>query len=251
MTGIDLSAFALIVVAPFVGSFLGVVIRRLPDHESIVRGRSHCQHCGIGLTPRDLIPLASWLAARGRCRHCGTWLGWFYPGVELASVAIALVSLWLDSGVAAWLDWGLGCWLLVLGWIDVRRWVLPDALTLSLVLAGIAAAWWFAHGELHDRSVGAVGGLLFLWAVGALYRRWRGRDGLGFGDAKLFAAGGAWVGASGLPSVLFGAAVAALVVAGGLALALPRVNRRGSSTALATTTSDDGPNAPIDGEARP
>ena len=211
------NALALIVVAPVVGSFLGVVIERLPDGERLVGGRSHCSHCGAALTPRDLVPVASWLAARGRCRHCGARLGWFYPGVELASAAIALVSLWFDRGAMAWIDWGFGCWLLVLGWIDMRRWVLPDALTLPLILAGLAAAWLFAPGELLDRAVGAACGFLFLWAISALYRRWRGRDGLGLGDAKLFAAAGAWVGASGLPSVLFGGALAALAAAGCLA----------------------------------
>jgi leader peptidase (prepilin peptidase)/N-methyltransferase len=98
-------------------------------------------------------------------------------------------------------------------------------LTLPLLLAGIAAAWLWAPSELRDRSLGAALGFLVLWAAAWTYRRLRGWDGLGLGDAKLFAAGGAWVGAGGLPSVLFGAAVAALAAAGILRLAGQRLDR--------------------------
>lgn len=219
------SALALLVAAPIVGSFLGVVIQRLPDGGQIVAGRSKCPHCGVALAARDLVPVASWLAARGRCRYCAAWLGWFYPGVELASLAIALISLAVDHGVMAWVDWAFGCWLLTLGWIDLRRWILPDALTLPLIFAGMAVTWEFSHGDWHDRSAGVVCGFLFLWGVAACYRYWRGRDGLGLGDAKLFAACGAWVGLSGLPSVLLAAAVAALLTAGAMRLAGKEIGR--------------------------
>ena len=225
VTDMSLNAFALLIVSLFVGSFLGVVIRRLPEREAIVGGRSRCDSCGAVLAARDLVPLASWLAARGHCRHCGAWTGWFHPGVELAAIVIALVSLRVDRGIAAWLDWAFGCWLFVLGGIDLRRGVLPDVLTLPLLLAGIAAAWLWAPGELRDRSLGAALGFLCLWAVAWTYRRLRGRDGLGLGDAKLFGAAGAWVGASGLPSVLFGGAVAALAAAAGLRLGGRRLDR--------------------------
>ncbi len=84
--------------APAIGSFIGVVIRRLPDGRSIVWARSECEACGAPLAPRDLVPLISWVLARGRCRHCGQLLGWFYPGVEIAALAegarIASGRLW-------------------------------------------------------------------------------------------------------------------------------------------------------------
>jgi len=225
VTATSLAGWALIAMAPVIGSFLGVVIRRLPDQRPIVHGRSRCEACGAALAPRDLVPLASWLATRGRCRHCGARLGGFYPAVELAALALAAVALAVDSGAAAWLDWGFGCWLLALGWIDLRRFLLPNVLTLPLVVAGLAAAWLWAPGDLVDRLLGAAGGYLLLWAVGAVYWRLRGREGLGLGDAKLFAACGAWVGASGLPSVLFGAALAALVAAAVMGLAGRRLDR--------------------------
>lgn len=221
----SLWGWALLVASPFVGSFLGVVIRRLPEGEPVASGRSRCEACGTALGPRDLVPLASWLAARGKCRHCGKWIGGFYPAVELAALALAVLSLAVDRGTAAWLDWGFGCWLLALGWIDLRRLALPDPLTLPLIAAGLAAAWLWQPEALADRAIGAAAGFALLWAIGALYWRLRGREGLGLGDAKLLAAAGAWVGASGLPSALFGAAAMALVAAGALRLAGRRLDR--------------------------
>jgi leader peptidase (prepilin peptidase)/N-methyltransferase len=222
---LGLADWELIAAAPLVGSFVGVVIQRLPEGAALVWARSRCDDCGAVLTVRDLVPVASWLSARGRCRHCGARLGWFYPAVELMALAIAGVSLAVDRGGAAWLDALFGWWLLALGWIDLRRWILPDALTLPLIPLGLALAWWLAPGELIDRLAGAVCGYLGLWAVAWLYRRLRHREGLGLGDAKLLAGAGAWIGASGLPSVLAGAAIAALIAAGGLVLVGTRLRR--------------------------
>jgi leader peptidase (prepilin peptidase) / N-methyltransferase len=226
-------------MSPIAGSFVGTVIRRLPDDASIVWDRSRCEQCGAALDVRDLIPLASWAAARGRCRHCGASLGWFYPAVEVLAIAVAGVSVAIDNGVMAWLDALLGWWLLALGWIDLRRWLLPDVLTLPLVLLGLAEAAWFDPAELSDRALGAVCGYLVLRLIAWLYRMVRGADGLGGGDAKLLAAAGAWVGVSGLPSVLAGAACGGLVVAGALALRGMKLSRNsalpfGPFLALAT-----------------
>jgi leader peptidase (prepilin peptidase)/N-methyltransferase len=218
LTEIDASGWILLLLAPIAGSFAGVLIRRLPDGVPMIRGRSRCEECGTVLQARDLVPLASWLTSRGRCRHCGGVIGWFYPAVELATIAIALVSLTVDSGRDAWLDAGFGWWLLTLGWIDLRRWILPDVLTLPLAAAGVLAAALWQPTDLVDRAAGLVLGYIGLQAVAWAYRRWRGREGLGGGDAKLLAAASAWTGASGLPSVIFGGAASALAVAGGMAL---------------------------------
>lgn len=216
---IDTAGWLLLLLSPAAGSFAGVLIRRLSDGLPITRGRSRCDACGSTLQARDLVPLASWLASRGRCRHCGASIGWFYPAVEVAAIGIALVSLAVDTGIDAWLDTLLGIWLLTLGAIDLRRWVLPDVLTLPLAAAGLAAAAFRTPGELIDSGLGILLGYLGLRAVSWVYRRWRGREGLGGGDAKLLAAAGAWTGATGLPSILFGSAVLALIVAGAMALA--------------------------------
>jgi leader peptidase (prepilin peptidase)/N-methyltransferase len=219
------TSWALLVVAVFVGSFVGTLIRRLPDGRSIIWGRSRCELCGATLGIRDLLPLASWVNSKGRCRHCGARLDWFYPAVEALAIAIAGLSVAVDYGESAWRDAVLGWWLLALGWIDLRRWLLPDALTLPLIVAGLAQAWWLGPPELFDRVAGAACGYLVLRLVGLIYQYLRGRIGIGLGDAKLLAAAGAWVGIGGLPSVLAGAAIGALVAAGVLVLRGSKLGR--------------------------
>lgn len=211
--------WSLVLVAPFIGSFLGVLIRRLPEGSPITRGRSHCDACGATLRVRDLVPILSWVMVGRRCRYCRQPLGWFYPGVELAALAIALAAVLSDGGPGAWLDCLLGWWLLALGWIDLRCWLLPDALTLPLIVAGLAAAFLFNPDQLTDRALGTALGYLSLIAIAALYRTLRGREGLGGGDAKLLATSGAWLGAAALPQVILLAALSALAAAGCLRLA--------------------------------
>lgn len=223
------AGWSLLLVAPFIGSFLGLIVRRLPDGLPIAWARSVCEKCGTRLKMRDLVPVLSWLAQNGRCRYCGQPLGWFYPGIELAAVAIALIAILVDDGGGVLLDCLLGWWLLALGWIDLRRWLLPDVLTLPLVLTGLAAAAAFDPGQLTQRALGAALGYSILLAVAVLYRRLRGREGLGRGDAKLLAASGAWVGAAALPQVILIAAVSALAAAACLRLAGVRL---GAQSAL-------------------
>ena len=107
-TGFRAADWALLAVAPMVGSFVGVIIRRVPEGLPVTWSRSRCEHCGAKLSPRDLVPLISWLVGRGRCRHCDSSLGWFYPGSEGAVVAIAVISLIVDRGADAWLDSSAG-----------------------------------------------------------------------------------------------------------------------------------------------
>jgi leader peptidase (prepilin peptidase) / N-methyltransferase len=211
--------WSLVLVAPFIGSFLGLLIRRLPDGSPIARGRSRCEACGATLRARDLVPILSWLAVAGRCRYCRQPLGWFYPGVELAALAVALAAVLIDGGEGTWLDCLFGWWLLALGWIDLRSWLLPDALTLPLIIAGLAAAITLDPDQLTQRALGAALGYLSLAAVAALYRALRGREGLGGGDAKLLGVSGAWLGAAALPQVIVLAALSALAAAGCLRLA--------------------------------
>jgi leader peptidase (prepilin peptidase) / N-methyltransferase len=213
------AGWVLLLIAPFIGSFLGLIIRRLPKGLPIAFARSVCEECGVRLKTRDLMPVLSWLWQKGRCRYCAHPLGWFYPGVELAAVAVALSAVLVDGGEGEWLDCLLGWWLLTLGWIDLRRWLLPDILTLPLVLAGLAAAAVFEPADLAQRALGAALGYTSLLLVAALYRKLRGREGLGRGDAKLLAASGAWVGAAALPQVILVAALSALLAAAGLRLA--------------------------------
>src|SRR5262245_34750096 len=217
-----------LLAAPFVGSFLGVIIRRLPDGLPIAWSRSRCEWCGAALSAGDLVPLYSWLAARGRCRYCSHPLGWFYPSIEVAAIAVPLSAAIIDHGAGVWLDCVLGWWLLALAWIDVRRWLLPDPLTLPLVIAGLVVTAILDPAQLTENALGAATGYLSLRVVASLYRVLRGREGLGHGDAKLLAASGAWLGAGALPQVVLGAAVAGLFAAGCLRLAGIRL-RAGSA----------------------
>src|SRR5438874_155325 len=202
---LDLPGWGLLLLAPIIGSFLGVVVRRLPADRGIAWSRSQCEACGTVLRVRDLAPVVSWVAARGRCRHCGHKLGWFYPGIELAALLVALVALAVDGTPRAWLDCLLGWWLLALCWIDLRHWLLPDLLTLPLIVLGLFDAALFAPDDLFDRALGAALGYLAFRGVAVVYRALRGREGLGGGDAKLLGAAGAWVGLTALPQVILGA----------------------------------------------
>ncbi len=211
------SAVILLVAAPFVGSFLGLLVVRLPAGENVVLGRSRCRRCGAALGPLDLVPLLSWAASGGRCRHCQAALGWFHPGIEAAALGVALWSVAVVPGWLAWASAGLGWTLLALAVIDHRHMILPDALSLPLIPAGLAVAALAPAGGLVPHLAGAAAGAASLGAVAWAYRRAMGREGLGLGDVKLFAAAGAWVGWQGLPSVLvIGAAtgLAAAVILG-------------------------------------
>jgi len=214
-----LASLVLIAASPFVGSFLGTVILRLPHGRSFLAGRSECPHCHRRLAWRDLVPVVSWLVARGRCRFCGAAIGGFYPAVELAALGVALWSTAVAPDWIAWAGAGLGWTLLTLGWIDWRHYLLPDALTLPLAAAGLVVAGLIDPDRLLHHIIGLGAGFGGFAAVAWLYRRWRGRSGLGGGDAKLLGALGAWVAWWGLPTVVLYAALS------GLALVLAQAAR--------------------------
>lgn len=206
------SSVLLVAAAPFVGSFLGVLIKRLPSGQPVVLARSVCPHCRRALAPRDLIPIVSWLAARGRCRHCGRRIGAFYPAVELAALLVALWSLAVLPGWLAWAGAVLGWTLLALAWIDWEHYLLPDALTLPLAAAGLAVAWLNDPGSVPHHLIGAAAGFAAFAMLGWLYHALRRRRGIGGGDVKLMAALGAWVAWPGLPTIVVYAALSGLAL---------------------------------------
>jgi leader peptidase (prepilin peptidase) / N-methyltransferase len=213
-----------ILLAPFIGSFLGVVIRRLPAGKPLVLARSACETCETVLAARDLVPVASYLIRRGRCRVCGARIAPFHLAVELAALAIPASAALVETDPdRLWLGCGLGWTLLCLGWIDADHFRLPDVLTLPLLVAGLGATWWLDPAALTDHAAAAIAGYALLRLLGIAYRRARGREGIGQGDAKLFAAAGAWVGLAGLSTVLLAAALAGLAWAGLAALRGRRV----------------------------
>lgn len=203
--------FFLITASPFVGSFLGVVIERLPAGRRVAFDRSRCVHCGHALGVRDLVPILSWIAGHGRCRHCGEPIGWFPLAVELAALAVALWAVAVLPGWLALAGAGMGWTLLSLSCIDARRFLLPDVLTLPLALGGLVVAGLVEPSLVVHHAAGAAIGYAVFAGIATIYRGLRGHDGLGLGDAKLLAALGAWVGWEGLPTVVLYAALGALL----------------------------------------
>lgn len=207
------ASLAALIAAPFVGSFVGLVADRLPRGESVALGRSACRACHAPLAPRDLVPVLSWLVLRGRCRRCGAAIGGAALLAELGALAVAVSAVVTLPEALILPSCALGWALLALALIDRAHLLLPDAITLPLLALGLVVEAWWQQALPLDFIIGAVSGGTALALVALAYRRLRGRDGLGQGDIKLFAAGGAWVGWMGLPSVLLLAALCGIVMA--------------------------------------
>jgi leader peptidase (prepilin peptidase) / N-methyltransferase len=208
------SWYAPVLLAPFIGSFLGVLIRRLPTGRPVILARSACDSCGRALGVGDLIPIASYIAQRGTCRICHGPIGRFHLMIELAALGIAVWAVSADADSdRIWIDCALGWTLLALAWIDWDHMHLPDVLTLPLVLLGLAVTALLDPEQVAEHAIGAILGYLAFRAVAAAYRALTARDGLGEGDAKLLAAAGAWLGWAALPSVVLIAALAGLGIA--------------------------------------
>jgi leader peptidase (prepilin peptidase)/N-methyltransferase len=180
---------------------------------------SHCPHCKHPLSPLENIPLLSWLALGGRCRHCKAPISWQYPLVELLSALASATVAWrfgFGPALAAALVF---TWILIAAsGIDVRTQLLPDQLTLPLLWLGLLASLVPLFVEPSVAIVGAAAGYLSLWCVFWLFKLGTGKEGMGYGDFKLLAALGAWMGATSLlPVVLLSSLVGAIV--GGVALA--------------------------------
>jgi leader peptidase (prepilin peptidase)/N-methyltransferase len=212
-------AFILGGLGLILGSFLGLVSLRLPRGEGIVAGRSRCGGCGRPLPPWRLVPLLSWLVARGRCRDCGASIPLRYPLIESACALIGVGAALSQPGWATAIATALLGWqLLLIAIVDGENFWLPDGLTLPLLASGLAVNVWLDPSHWSGPVIGAVAGFVALWSLGALYKLVRRRDGLGGGDPILLAAGGAWVGWVGLPSVLIWASVGGLSVVAALML---------------------------------
>jgi leader peptidase (prepilin peptidase)/N-methyltransferase len=197
--------------APFIGSFLGLLIDRLPHRRPVAFARSQCASCNRPLAAPDLFPVLSWLIAGAKCRYCGVRLSWFYPAIEIAALIIVLWAATETEGPALVLTCIFGWTLLTLAVIDWRHLILPDVLTLPLLAIGIISSLTVLPGNPLDHVIGAVAGFVAFTAIAFIYARLRGRAGLGFGDAKLLAAIGAWVTWIGLPSVVLYATVLGLI----------------------------------------
>ena len=232
-----------------VGSFLNVVIHRLPivlerqwraqaaevegrpapaavERYNLVHPRSRCPACNAPIRAIHNLPLLSWLFLRGHCAACKAPISARYPLVELATgLAFAAVAWHFGFGPKAAFGFVFTAYLIALTGIDIDKQLLPDVLTLPLLWLGlILSIWPGASGSLappatpFDAIAGAAIGYLFLWLVFQLFRLLTGKEGMGYGDFKLFGAIGAWLGWQMLPLVLLlsavvGAAVGVLLIA--------------------------------------
>jgi leader peptidase (prepilin peptidase)/N-methyltransferase len=219
----------------FVGSFLNVVIHRLPkmmerewqaqaaelrgetppavSRYNLATPRSQCPHCGHLITALENIPVVSYLVLRGRCRHCGAPIGRRYPVVELLSAGLSGYAAWHFGFGPAALGALLFIWTMVaLTFIDLDTQLLPDDLTLPLLWLGLIFNLGTTFSELPSAVLGAVAGYLALWSVFWLFKLATGKEGMGYGDFKLLAAIGAWLGWQLLPlTILLSSLVGAVV----------------------------------------
>lgn len=222
-----------------VGSFLNVVVHRVPKmldrewreqcawlqgHEAppgetynLVLPASTCPQCGHGIRWYENIPIISWLALRGRCSQCSTPISYRYPLVEALTGFLFAAAAW---------KWGVGTdvlWicvflaiLIALTFIDFDHHLLPDNLTLPLIWLGLLANFQGRFVPLQEAVLGAVIGYLSLWSVYQLFKLLTGKEGMGFGDFKLLAALGAWLGWKMLLPVVLVASLSGAVI--GIAL---------------------------------
>ena len=243
------------VLGLIVGSFLNVVILRLParmewlwkrdaremlelasDDDTtppppdIVRKGSHCPHCKHPLAAWDNIPLLSWLLLRGRCRYCKTPISIQYPLVELLCGIASAIVVW-HFGITWQAAAGLAfTWFLIAAaGIDFRTQLLPDSLTLPLLWLGLLLSLVPVFVGTREAIIGAAAGYLALWSVFWLFKLATGKEGMGYGDFKLFAAPGAWMGWTALLPVIIIAAVAGAIIG----IILLRVRGQNRSVPLA------------------
>ena len=192
-----------------VGSFIATLVIRWPTGEGL-GGRSYCDGCRRQLSVVDLIPVMSFVVARGRCRTCGAAINWRHPVIEILAMLVGAYALGLSPNLIGVFGALFGWQLLALAALDLDHFWLPDWLTGLLVLSGLAVAMTMDQEQSIDRLIGGVIGFCALFAIGWIYRRVRGRTGLGAGDPKLLGGIGVWLGWASLPYVVIGASVMGL-----------------------------------------
>lgn len=230
------AVLAALVLGLVIGSFLNVVILRLPKrlewqwkHDSrelleisepyepappgIVVESSHCPKCGHRLAIWENIPLLSFALLRGKCRQCATPISWQYPLVELATGLLFAACVW-RFGVGWESGFGLvfTAFLVAMTGIDLRTTYLPDQLTYPLLWLGLLISVVTLYVDPVSSILGAAAGYLSLWSVYWLFKLVTGKEGMGYGDFKLLAALGAWCGIKALlPMLLIASLVGAIV----------------------------------------
>lgn len=201
------------VLGGIVGSFLNVVILRLPRGHDLIWQPSHCPNCGAAISWYDNVPVLGYLHLRGRCRACRVGIGIRYPLVELlTAVVFALIAAWAPDLPSALMLALAAALMIVLAGIDWDHLILPDELNFLLAASGVVVAGlWFGR-PAKFLALDMLVGPLFLGVVAAAYRLLRGQEGVGFGDIKLMAGVGAWIGGRGaLAAITLGSLIGSLV----------------------------------------
>ena len=208
-SGLSLACL-LAIAGTLVGSYLATIVMRWPEGRSATTGRSACDGCGSPLRWFELVPLLSAALSGLRCRRCGDRIDPVHSVTEaLAAIIPSAAALLMPPATA--LAFAAMTWLLIpLFLLDWRHLWLPDRLTALLALVGFVGGHWLGLADTTDRLLGGFAGFLLLWTLMRLYRTFRGHDGLGAGDPKLFGAIGLWLGWAALPFVLLLAAVAGM-----------------------------------------
>ena len=222
-----------------IGSFLNVVIHRIPkmmqresdnyvaqesgkelphtERYNLMVPRSACPCCGHQITAMENIPVLSWLALRGKCRKCKAPISARYPAVELLTGALSALLVWTFGSGTAGLATLLFAYLLIaMTFIDFDTQLLPDDLTFPLLWAGLLVNLDGTFVPLRDAVIGAAAGYLVLWAVYWLFKLVTGKEGMGYGDFKLLAALGAWLGWAMLPTIILLSSIVGALVGIGL-----------------------------------
>jgi leader peptidase (prepilin peptidase)/N-methyltransferase len=229
----DVSQATLLVLAgvfgAIFGSFLNVVIYRLPLGQSLSSPPSRCRNCGYFLKWYDNVPIVSWLSLRARCRKCGTPVSWQYPLVELVTGALFLLVVWLTPlGPLVVARLVFVCILIVLFGIDLEHQILPNSITLPGIVIGLLFSL-IAPPGIKDVAIGALLGAAVLYGIAGAYYLWRREEGMGMGDVKMLAMIGAFLGWKAVLVTLVlssfsGAIIGVILMSaqrGGMKLALP------------------------------
>ncbi|MCH7743459.1 MAG: prepilin peptidase [Proteobacteria bacterium] len=225
-----------------IGSFLNVVVFRLPvmleqDWKqqaneilgnkvepdegtfNLVFPNSHCPSCNHGIRPRENIPLLSFIFLRGKCAHCGVSIPARYPAVELLAGMMTVVIIMFFGATPLGLSACVLTWALIaLSLIDYDTQLLPDNITLPLLWLGLVVNYYGVVTNLQDAFIGACLGYLSLWSVFHLFKLVTGKDGMGYGDFKLLAMLGAWMGWQSLPLIIILSSLAGALLGGSLIL---------------------------------
>jgi len=235
------------VIGLMIGSFLNVAIYRIPimmqresenylalendqppphtERYNLITPRSACSSCAHKLSLADNIPLLSFALLKARCRYCKARISWRYPSVELLTAVLSALVIWhLGSGIAGISGLILLWMLIAMSFIDLDTQLLPDELTLPLMWLGLLINLDGTFVPLRDAVIGAAAGYIFLWLVYWMFFAATGKEGIGYGDFKLLAALGAWMGWMMLPLIVLLSSVVGATV-GLLMIALKRHHR--------------------------